>query len=246
MKKGEIEKLYSEIETKWKYHLKEFGVLIPRLKNGNDYTKDALVLVYLYKNIGKAVSKEELTKFIKQFDSNVNDVQQARHLGQQKGWFILSGQRGDIEAKVRKIKPGDYMLVTLEKFYPNFTNLRRTYEGNEDLWEQIKRSYNYRCATCGSKEGEPNLHYPSSVTKLQKGHKDPTKSLSEGNIIPQCEKCNRPDRNYFVYDDKGRVVQIADSKVVLRSSIRVQLETLKHLIIKFPKEAKKFLSGIFR
>jgi len=230
--------------TFWKKNLSKFGVSFPRLKNGNGYTKDALVLVYLYKNIGKAISKEELTSFIKEYYPKTNDVQQARHLGQQKGWFILSGTRGDIEAKEHGIKAGEYMLVTLETHYPNFTNLRRNYEGDGDSWEQIKKVYSYRCATCGSEEGKPNIHYPSSITKLQRGHRDPTKALTKDNIIPQCEKCNRADRNYFIYDGKGRVIQIANSKVILRSPLKVQLDTLKHLIRKFPQKAKEFLRSI--
>ena len=39
---------------------------------------------------------------------------------------------------------------------------------------------------------------------------DPSKPLEPGNIIPQCEKCNRADRNYWIYDEKGRVVGIAN------------------------------------
>ena len=236
--------LYKKLEESWEKNLKKFGVSFPKLKIGQEYTKDALVLIYLYKNIQKSVSKEELTSFIKQYYPNINDVQQARHLGQQKGWFILSGTSGDIEAKEKGIKPGEYMLRELETPYPNFTNLRRVYDGNDDSWKQIKKQYNYRCATCGSEEGKPNIHYPNSITKLQKGHKDPTKPLMKENIIPQCEKCNRADRNYFIYDGKGRVVRIANSKVVLRSPTKVQLDILKHLIKKFPQKAKDFLSGV--
>ena len=242
----EILEIYSEIEKSWKENLKKSGVMLPPLKRKDKFTKDSLALVYLYKNIGKAVSKQELTKFIKYYYPKINDMQQARHLGQQKGWFILSGTRGDIEAKEHGIKSGEYMLVTLENHYPNFTNLRRSYEGVDSFWEKMKEDYNYRCATCGSEEGKPNIHYPSSITKLQKGHKDPMKQLTKNNTIPQCEKCNRADRNYFIYDDKGRVVKIANPKVVLRSPLKVQLDTLKHLIMKFPNKAKEFLSGILR
>ena len=78
------------------------------------------------------------------------------------------------------------------------------------------------------------------------GHKDPTKQLTIDNTIPQCEKCNRPDRNYFIYDNKGRVIKIANPKVVLSSSIKVQLDTLKHLIRRFPKKAKEFLSYFYK
>ena len=127
---SELSNFYSEIKKSWNKNLKEFGVIFPKLRNGKNYTKDILVLIYLYKNIGKAISKEELTSFIKEYYPKVNDVQQARHLGQQKGWFVLSGTRADIQAKEYGIKAGEYMLITLETHYPNFTNLRRTYEGD--------------------------------------------------------------------------------------------------------------------
>lgn len=182
----EISEIYSKIEKEWESHLKKFGVILPKLKNGDNYTKDSLVLVYLYKNIGKSISKNELTSFIKQYYPNINDVQQARHLGQQQGWFILSGTRGDIEAKEHGIKSGEYMLITLETHYPNFTNLRRNYDETGNFWEQMKKEYNYRCATCGSKEGSPNIHYPNSITKLQKGHKDPTKQFTDIICVRSC------------------------------------------------------------
>lgn len=230
----ELERLYLEIKKEWEKNLKKKGVKFPRLKRGDSFTKDALVLVYLYKNIGKIVTKTELTAFIQQYYPNTNDVQQARHLAAQKGWFILSGTRGDFEAGELNIKSGEYMLVNLEKCYPNFTQQRREYNlESSDGWEKLKKSYNYRCATCGSKEGERNFHYPNSITKLQKGHMDPEKPLKSGNIIPQCEKCNRPDRNYFVYNEKGRVIKIADPKFVLKSSEKVQREIFELLKRKF-------------
>ena len=58
---------------------------------------------------------------------------------------------------------------------------------------------------------------------------NPSKPLEMGNIIPQCEKCNRPDRNYFVYNAKGRVIKIADPKFVLKSAEKVKNDMLKLL-----------------
>lgn len=43
---------------------------------------------------------------------------------------------------------------------------------------------------------------------------NPNKPLINGNIIPQCQKCNRGDRNRWVYDDKGRVIKIANPCVI--------------------------------
>jgi len=64
--------------------------------------------------------------------------------------------------------------------------------------------------------GYPNTRRVSKteLTKLQKAHKDPNKPLIAGNIIPQCQKCNRGDRNRWVYDDKGRVIKLAKASFV--------------------------------
>ena len=197
-------------------------VKLPRLLNGNNYTKDALVLVYLAQGYPdtRIVSKSELTEFIRLFDDSVLDVQQARHLGAQKGWFILSGTRNDNASEA--ISPGEYKLKTLTEPYPGFTAARREESVDGDYWENLKKQYGYACACCGSIEGRPHRYWSNTTTVLQKGHRDPNKPLEPGNIIPQCEKCNRPDRNYWVYDDKGRVVKIANAKVIDNCSRQVQ------------------------
>ena len=210
----EIQKQYELIKEYHKKYLEEHGVKLPSLKRNGEYTKDALVLVYLSKNYPNTsvVSKDELTAFIRNYDPSVNDVQQARHLAAQKGWCILSGTRKDNESI--ELKPGEYQLTSLEKFYTGFTHQRRTFLADDNYFESLKEAYEYRCATCGSKEGERHRYWKNTITVLQKGHMDPSKPLEPGNIIPQCEKCNRPDRNYWIYDEKGRVIGVANEKVV--------------------------------
>lgn len=117
---NEIREIYKVICEKYDKYLIQHGVKPPKLtdRQGN-YTKDALVLVYLaqgYPNTRK-VSKEELTQFIRQYYPNVNDVQQARHLGAQKGWFIASGGRDNRDVILNR---GEYQLVSLEKPFPAF------------------------------------------------------------------------------------------------------------------------------
>jgi predicted restriction endonuclease len=158
-------------------------------------------------------------------------VQQARHLGAQKGWYILSGGRRDINEE--KIPRGSYKLVTLEKPYPGFNLDRRRTNFDKKDFEKLKKEYNYRCATCGSKEGEPHYHWPNTITTLQPGHMDPNKPLELGNIIPQCAKCNRPDRNRWIYDNKGRVISIANPNVIDTCSDEVQKAIYKILYLKF-------------
>jgi len=212
MTKKEINEIYETITHYHTKHLKQFGVKLPKLYDNNkNFTKDALVLCYLAKGYPKTkkVSKEELTKFVRKFYPDVNDVQQARHLGAQQGWWIVAGGRDNI---VLEIKRGEYQLYTLEQPYPNFNKGHRI--SDTDDFEKLKRTYSNRCATCGSQEGQPHLHWTATKTKLQKAHKDPNKPLVVGNIIPQCQKCNRADRNRWVYDDKGRVIKLADANFV--------------------------------
>lgn len=229
MTDSEIERLYAIISEYHDKYLKDHGVLLPNLKRGGAYTKDALVLVYLSQGYPdtRIVSKVELTDFIRQYDASVNDVQQARHLAAQKGWYILSGTRADNESL--SLKPGEYWLKSLESYYPGFTHERRQFLEGDDYFEALKQEYDFRCATCGSKEGEPHRYWKNTITILQKGHMDPSKPLEAGNIIPQCEKCNRADRDYWVYDEKGRVVGIANEKVVDRCSKQMQVRIFERL-----------------
>lgn len=229
----QISALYDQICLYHKRYLAKEGVRLPSLRRGNAYTKDALTLVYLsygYPNT-RVVTKEELTAFIRQYDPSVLDVQQARHLGAQKGWFILSGTRNDTTSTA--LRPGEYLLQTLEHPYPGFTAARRTTDLDEDGWTALKRQYDNRCACCGCREGEPHRYWPTRIVHLQKGHMDPTKPMTADNIIPQCEICNRPDLNYWVYDKKGRVIKVANPKVIDSCSSQVQREIYTRLYQKY-------------
>lgn len=209
MNDEEILKIWDMIVYHYDKYLADKGVKLPKLKIKNNYTKDALVLIRLAKDYPntKIISKSELTLFINQFYPDTNDVQQARHLSMQSGWNILSGTRGDSK---EYIPAGSYKLIDLKTPYTAFSSDRR--EGFNGDWEEIKKHYNYCCAVCGSKEGEEHLFRKGIIVKLQKGHMNPALPLEEGNIIPQCQICNRPDRNRWIYDKTGRVSAIANTE----------------------------------
>lgn len=229
----QINDTYEFIKQMHERHLAQHGVKLPNLFWDETYTKDALVLIYLaqgYPNT-KVVTKEELTEFLSAYGGSI-DVQQARHLAAQKGWYILSGKRGDADSD---LKPGEYKLKTLEEAYPGFTAEKRESFLSNDEWTDIKKRYGFRCACCGSKEGEKHLLWPSTITALQKGHMDPTKPLTKENTIPQCSKCNQPDQNNWIYDKKGRVVKIANPAVVEKSTVKVQKAIYEILKRKFEK-----------
>lgn len=225
----DIRRIYKMLKNYYDRYLKRFGVRLPKLSNNKGFTKDVLVLIYLASGYPKTrkVSKTELTQFIRSFYPEVNDVQQARHLGAQKGWWIVAGGRDNI---VFKLQRGYYQLYSLEEPYPAFHGHRIS---DANTWEKLKAQYKYRCVTCGSEEGKPHLHWPATKSKLQKAHMDPNKPLKPGNIIPQCQKCNRGDRNRWVYDERGRVIKLAKPSVIKSSDKKVRWQVYKILYKEF-------------
>ncbi|MDE7176132.1 MAG: hypothetical protein K2N75_08875 [Helicobacter sp.] len=241
MNEQEVLETFKIITKYYEECLKDYGVKSIKLKDSKgNYTKDALVLVYLARNYPntKAISKTELTDFVRKFYPDVSDVQQARHLSKQGGYNIISGTRGDIGAK---IGAGYYQLITLEKPYPSFKPDRRSGIESADF-ESLKKEYDYKCATCGSIEGKPHNIRKNEITKLQEGHMNPSLPLEIGNIIPQCQVCNRPDRDRWIYDKTGRVIEIADSddgkRVVEKYFKRVSTHT-KEYFLEFLKKLLK-------
>lgn len=234
----EIVGIFGMISELYEEHLKPFNVHPISLKNAQGkYTRDALVLIYLsrgYPNT-QAVSKQEITEFVRKFYPDTNDMQQARHLAKQKGYNIASGTRGDLG---HDLPAGFYKLINLTEPYPSFSPDRRAGMSASDF-EELKKAYGYKCATCGSVEGEPHNFRKGEKTKLQAGHMNPNLPLERGNVIPQCQVCNRPDRNRWIYDKTGRAIGLADSedgRRVVEKYLRKASAATKKYFLKFIKE----------
>lgn len=207
--------------------LRGFHVRLPSLHRGGALTKDGIVLGYLAYRMGEAVTKTRLTAVVSAFYPETTDVQQARHLSRQKGWNILSRRRGDVGTE--DWPPDSYGLVSLECPFAGFRPESRSAELDDAEWEALQDRFDHRCATCGSQEGHPNLRNRAAVTRLQKGHRDPSKSLSPQNCIPQCEECNRPALGKWVWDRNGHPYAIADPEMILKSSVEVQRQVFRLL-----------------
>lgn len=238
-----IEETYKMVSDYHQKFLANKGVSLPKLKNADGtFTKDALVLTFLAKGYPNTavVSKQELTNFIRAYYLDTTDVQQARHLSMQKGWNILSGQRGDKNAKNQQIPAGSYKLISLETPYDAFALERRA--GFSGDFEKLKEKYGFRCATCGSREGSDHLFRKGVIVELQKSHMNPKLPLQAGNIIPQCQVCNRGDRNRWIYDKTGRVIEIAETQ----DGVRVVKTFLKNASRKIKVEFLRFLKILLR
>ena len=185
------------LKKDWELHLKQFGVksISKLVNNKGTVVINGLVLCILKNNEGNFVSKKKLTADISKYTNQIhNDIQQARHLGLQYGWNItqikLNGESG-------------YILVNTTQPHPYFQNSRRLDTITD--WSGLKQRYNHQCAVCGSIEGHFNLKMSHKILKLEKGHMDPRKPMSDDNIIPMCDCCNQYYKNYAVFDKLGRV-----------------------------------------
>lgn len=235
LKAAQLRERYKLIETYHKKYLEPLGVHLPSLKNKSGYTQRALTLICLSEGYPdtKPVTKADLTKFIKRHNSKAgNDIQEGRQLGKQYGWYIITGTRGD--ANKEEVPRGSYKLVSLEQAYPRFRPDRRGQTVDDEFWTRLKESYGNRCACCGSKENEQHRYNPDiTKTSLQKGHKNPNLPLTVDNIIPQCECCNRPDLNNWIYNDEGRVIGIAKASIIDRCDPEIKKEIYAKLYALF-------------
>ena len=214
-------KTYNDLKREYdSQHLKERGVRLPR-----ENTQRGQVLLYLYQKIGEIVTKAEAEKAVcYRLDIQPKDLQSLRHLGKQAGFNIL--QAGSIW-RGRKLKKGEYVLADLRQINPYF-NIRRRSEAGLDF-DSVKRKYDNCCATCGSQEGEMH-RYDNVVTVLEKGHKDPLGTMTDANIIPQCQICNKVAKNSWIFDDYGRVTKVTTQGLLSQHSSAQKKEFLLALM----------------
>ena len=172
------------LDQAYEQNLKKYGVKLPKEGVGRD------TLEVLYKHIGKPLSKTEINL---QIIYTGPDNQEGRGL-KRKGWNVVSERKG--EYTLKDLTPHPEFEIYKEK--------RKTQ--NIGDWLEIKKRYDYRCASCGSAEGQPHLKFKGTTTKLEKGHMDPTKDLTDNNCIPQCQICNKLYKDKFIFDNRGHVI----------------------------------------
>ena len=198
-----------------KKHLNPHGVKIPSNYNFEKSNK-SIWLAFMHLS-GEEVHKDDLSAITQHFNPNAGQDQQVRHL-KRDGFNI--GDKPGIH-KLDLNTPSAEFLTT-SKLKNNLLNAKD--------FEDIKKSYNYCCATCGAKEGQTSARYGDAIIQLQKGHMDPALPGNDlHNIIPQCQYCNRAYLNDFVFDEKGRVKAIASVRPVRAASKNVQKKVLEWL-----------------
>lgn len=227
-----------EILDSWKLlngeytkYLSSKGVKFPaKLKDKNgQYQKGALAIIFLaqgYPNT-RPITKTDLSSFLKDMGCPSNDPQQPRHFAQTNGLDVRCRTEGD-QAPTGQQWPEDraylYWLASLQAPRSNWAKQKRNMNISPATFDDLKQKYNFLCATCGGKEGETH-RIDGSIVVLQAGHMDPAKSLScLNNCIPQCSWCNRAYRDYFSFDENGRVIGLNSPAPVLNKHTPIHIK----------------------
>ena len=215
--RAKLQKAWEDLQEIHREYLEAHGVKIPRAKKYTDKAK-SVWLAYLFLNSDRDVDKNEISSVVRRDMPGRAPDQQVRHL-KRDGW--------DIGAKpgVHRLNPYKPSLDLLT------SDVRRRATLNSRDFNDLRKTYGYRCATCGAREGRPDPRYGEAKVALQRGRMDPRKRGDKTkNVIPQCQFCNRAYKSDYVFDEKGRVRAVASVQPVKRASASVQKEILDWLV----------------
>jgi hypothetical protein len=203
---------------------KKQGVKLPKKVSQKGQT-----LYYLWENKENVIKKSQAElEICCRLGIQTKDIQSLRHLGKQSGFNVL--QKGARYGNYT-LKKGEYVFVGFEEVN-KYWNINRRNDKELDFFS-IKKKFNNKCATCGEKEGQPH-RYTGSRTKLEKGHMDPSKSMKNENIIPQCSFCNGIYKDKFIFGNTGFVKQ-PTKQGILDTVAKMNREEVEELIKKMNK-----------
>lgn len=176
-------------------------------------------------NIGKTMDSQEL----RDVAGGISEwARRVRELRSQEGYQILTNNdRSDL-------KPGEYLLLD-PKPLPAFER-----EISKETRALVLDRNGYTCQMCGAAAGEPHPFDPSRKTRLHIGHiqdKSMGGSDDPSNLKAVCSVCNEGARNLTLDRPSYQKLVIQ----VRRATGADQLEVLKWLLAKFPRQAAAML-----
>jgi hypothetical protein len=176
-------------------------------------------------NIGRVMDSEELREVC---NNQSEWARRVRELRTEEGYQILThNDRSDL-------KPGQYILEN-PKPQPAFERAI-----SKETRAFVLDRNGFTCQMCGAVAGEPHPYDPSRKTRLHIGHiidKSQGGDDSAANLRALCSVCNEGASNLTL--DRPSIQKLLIQ--VRRAKGEDQVELLKWLIGKFPKQAKEFL-----
>ena len=237
---NEIRAIHNKIVYCHNTYLKDYGVKklwredLPEDCNDDDFVSllDAkeLQLIFLYKHLNCFVHKDMVSGFVRRFIKNAALDQQVRHLGTQYFWYVLNKGVKVPNADI-SVPSGYNYLVSIEVPNPKAVAqaLKRAGRLGAKNFVELKLAYGGKCATCGIEEGKKDSRNEELVV-LQQGHMNPRNSLTLENTIPQCQYCNQTYKDYFLFNEHGRVIAVNNPLILLKSPKNVQDEMITILL----------------
>ena len=178
---------------------------------------------HFLKNIGKVMGSDELRRVA----GGITEwARRVRELRTEEGYQILTHNDRD------DLKPGQYILLDpapKPAFERAISKETRAY---------VLDRNGFTCQMCGAVAGEPHPYDPTRRTRLHLGHVI-DKSLGgtddASNLHAVCSVCNEGASNLTLQRPRADKLLVQ----IRRAPSPDQLEVLKWLISKFPKQAKE-------
>lgn len=176
---------------------------------------------YFLANIGRVMDSEELRAVA---DNQSEWARRIRELRTEEGYLILTHNDRS------ELKPGQYLLES-SKPQPAFERAI-----SKETRAYVLDRNGFTCQMCGAVAGEPHPYDSTRKARLHIGHiidKSKGGSDESSNLRAICSICNEGAQNAMLIrpDLKQLLIQIR------RATSADQLEALKWLIAKFPKQA---------
>jgi 5-methylcytosine-specific restriction endonuclease McrA len=176
-------------------------------------------------NIGKVMNSNELRKVA----GGITEwARRVRELRTEEGYQILThNDRSDL-------KPGQYLLLD-PKPKPSFERAI-----SKETRAYVLDRNGFTCQMCGAVAGEPHPYEPGRKTRLHIGHiidKSHGGTDDPSNLRAICSVCNEGASN-LTLERPSKLKLLSQTR---RAKGDDQLELLKWLIQKYPKQAKQFI-----
>lgn len=182
---------------------------------------------YFLENTGRILEADEL----RAASGGASEwARRIRELRNEEGFQILThNDRSDL-------KPGQYLLL-------DSTPLPAFERGvSKEIRAFVLDRNGFTCQMCGAPAGEPHPSDPARRTRLHIGHivdKSMGGSDDPSNLRAVCSVCNEGARNLTL--DRPSLIKLQAQ--VRRATGNDQIELLRWLIRKYPKQATRILAG---
>ena len=178
-------------------------------------------------NIGKIMDSNEL----REVAGGITEwARRVRELRTEEGYQILTHNDRD------ELKPGQYLLVNPAP-KPAFERAI-----SKETRSIVLDRNGFTCQMCGAVAGEPHPEDPSRRTRLHIGHiidKSVGGSDDPSNLRAICSICNEGASNVTLQRPMADKLLIQ----IRRAPSDAQLEVLKWLVSKFPRQSAEFVAS---